>query len=164
MRSFASFLTVFGLAVFGTLVLRAETPKLRAPDTNRQHETIENVRQWAAVHLNENVACTQAAPAGTAKSMVVDFSASKHPGAATGVDVAGSVQSIFAVASAADIEFDHWGTLEGQRTAVYRYSYVVNGKTQAGFIFADESTGAIARMIMRVAPVPAHLFCVPQSR
>jgi hypothetical protein len=159
MRSFAPF-----LAILGSLVLRAETPKLLAPDANKQHETIENVRQWAAVHLNENVACTQAAPAGTAKSMVVDFAASKHPGTATSVDVAGSVQSIFAVASAADIEFDHWGTLAGQRTPVYRYSYVVNGKTQAGLIFAEENTGAIARMIFRVAAVPAHLFCVPQSR
>jgi hypothetical protein len=48
--------------------------------------------------------------------------------------------------------------------AVYNYSFQINGKTRAGSIFADETTGAISRITFRGADRPAHLFCSPQTR
>jgi hypothetical protein len=158
MRSIASY-----LALFCVLSVQGETPKLAS------QQMLENVKQFALMHLGrqENLDCRQMAEsAGSPKTIVVELAGTPaaNRGTATSVNPASMIQDVFAVSSGTSFGFDHWGTVEGQRRAVYRYGYQVNGKTHSGFIFADENTGAISRITFRGADAPAHLFCSVESR
>jgi len=158
MRCFA-----LSLAFFLTLSLRAESPKGAPPE-----QTLENVKQFAAAHLDprENLSCTQVASQTNTRTITVEFvdpSAPRH-GMATGIETGALFENVFAVSSGTGFQFDHWGTIHGDLKAVYRYSGQANGKTIAGLIFADQTTGAIARITFRGANQTAHLFCAAQSR
>ncbi|MGA3185480.1 MAG: hypothetical protein ABSF22_00085 [Bryobacteraceae bacterium] len=143
------------LAVLFALSLRAEIPKPQA---------LENIKQFALTHLDKeaNFSCTQAAFPGTAKAITVEFSGT-HRGAAPGIDAASLLQEVFAVSSGTQFAFDHWGLIGGKRVAAYRYSYLINGKTHAGLLYADANTGAISRVVFR-GTAPAHLFCSAEGR
>lgn|SRR5487761_2033279 len=134
------------------------------PDSARQEQTIANIRQYAAAHLNRDasLSCTQL-PANV-KTMTVEFDDSARRGAAPNTAMAGLVEEIFAPSSAAGFRWDHWANLNGKTLAVYAYSFTMNGKTRSGTVFADESTGAIARMTFRGVEAPAHLFCSARPR
>jgi hypothetical protein len=138
------------LAILFALSLRAETPRL-----------FENIRQSA--HGLTDLSCTQAAFPGTSKTITVEFSG-PHGGAASSIDAAGLLQDVFAVSSGTQFEFDHWGSLQGKRQSVYRYSYQINGTTHAGLIYADENTGVISRIVFRGVDTPAHLFCSTKTQ
>jgi hypothetical protein len=144
-------------AILLALSLRAETPKLAPPDSR----AIENVRQFA--HSLASLSCTQTTFPGTAKTITVEFSAPRA-GAASSIDTVSLLQDVFAVSSGTQFEFDHWGALDGKKLSVYRYSYQINGKTHAGSIYADENTGAIARVVFRGVDTPAHLFCSAKTQ
>jgi hypothetical protein len=156
MRSF-----VLSFAILFALSLQAETPVVARPDSARQQQTIENVKRFA--YNRAVLACTQAAFPGTAKTITMDFSG-PHAGSASGKDLSGAFEEVFAISSGTQFEWDHWGDLLGKKLAVYRYSYQISGKTHAGLIYADENTGAISRMVFRGADAPAHLFCSSQAR
>jgi len=158
MRSTASY-----LALFCVLSVQAETPKPAS------QQTLENVKQFALMHLGrqENLDCRQMAEsAGSPKTIVVELANTPavNRGSVTSINPATMIQDVFAISSGTSFGFDHWGAIEGQRQAVYHYGYQVNGKTHAGFIFADENTGAISRITFRGADAPAHLFCSVESR
>ena len=158
MRSFAS-----SLAFFCILSAQAQTPAAAPP------QTLENVQHFASSLLErvENLSCRQIAPtAGSPQTIVVEMSGERgvNRGTQTSIDTAALMQDVFAISSATTFEWDHWGTLQGKKLAVYRYSNQINGKTHAGFIFADENTGAISRITFRAAGVSSHLFCSSESR
>lgn len=162
MRCFASSLTLLC-----ALALHAETPaatRLSPPDALRQEQTINNVRQFAAAHLDRhaNLSCAQVS-APQAKTVTVDFSATPHRGTPSNFEATAALEEVLAPATGANFEFDHFGTIGGKATAAYRYSYQLEGKTHAGMIYADENTGALARVTFR-GSVPAHLFCSANPR
>jgi hypothetical protein len=151
MRSLSS-----SLAFFCALSLHAQTP-------DSEHErTLNNVRQFAST-LRENLSCVEASSPGSTNTITMEFSGA-HRGVPSTIDTSSLLQEVFAVSSGAEFHFDHRGTLNGKTMAVYNYSFQINGKTRAGSIFADETTGAISRITFRGADRPAHLFCSPQTR
>ena len=153
MRSLAT------LAFFFTISLEAQRTPSR-PEPARQDQILENVRQYAMGHLDraENISCSEAPFAGSAKTITVDFSGVSH-GTASSIDTASMIRDVFSPSSGAEIYRDHAGTLRGGTVGVYNYSFVSNGKTHAGSIYANEETGAIARITFRGADAAAHLFC-----
>jgi hypothetical protein len=153
MRSLAS------LALFSALSLQAQPAKL-APAEPR---TLETIKQFASAHL-EHLSCNQVEQPSNSKTITVEFldPSAPHHGTPTGIGTASLFEDVFAVSSATDFEWDHWGMLRGKKVAVYRYSNQINGKTHAGLVFADENTGAISRMTFRGADTAAHLFCLAQ--
>ncbi len=134
------------------------------PDSARQEQTISNIRQFAAAHLNRDASlvCT-ALPSGT-RTMTVEFGETPHRGAEPNTATTAMVEEVFAPSSGAEFRWDHFASLNGKSLVVYAYSFVMNGKTRAGAVFADESTGSIARMTFRGVDTPAHLFCSSSSR
>jgi len=96
--------------------------------------------------------------------MMVEFGETPHRGAEANTVTAALVEDVFAPSSAAEFRWDHWAAVNGKTLAVFAYSFVMNGKTHAGTVFADESTGAIARMTFRGVEAPAHLFCSASPR
>ncbi len=156
MRGIAS-----SLAFFCTLSLHAESPRLGPPDSMRQEQTLNRIKEFAAAL--DRLSCVQAPSPGSAKTITVEF-AGAHPGVPSSIDVAGLLQDVFAVSSQAEFHWDHSGTVRGQGLAAYNYSFQINGKTHAGSIYADENTGAISRITFRGADAPAHLFCSSQTR
>jgi hypothetical protein len=157
MRSIAS-----SLAFFCALSLHAESPRLTPPDSDRQERTLHNIKQFAAGSL-DRLSCTQSASAGSAKTITVEFSGARR-GTPSSVDTGRLLEDVFAPSSQTEFHWDHWGTIAGKAVGVYNYSFQINGKTHAGSIFADENSGAIARITFRGADAPAHLFCSAQSR
>lgn len=159
MRSFAS-----SLALVCAVSLYAESPKLAPPDSAREQQTLDNIKQFAATHLDRsaNLSCTQVGAPSSSKTITIELAPSRH-GTASSVDAAGLLEDVFAPSSATEFQWDHWSNGKGKTEAVYRYSSRANGKTRAGLIFADE-TGAISRITFRGAEAPAHLFCSAKSR
>jgi len=152
-----------GIAFFTCLLtVYAATPA--PPDASRQEQTISSIRQYAAGHLNRDtqIACSQAA-AGNTHTLTVDFTEAAHRGLASNADTAAMIETVFAPSSAAEFRWDHYATVGAKTLAVYAYSFVLNGKTHAGTIFADEDSGAIARMTFR-GEASAHLFCSAAPR
>jgi hypothetical protein len=159
MRSLA-----FSLALLSALSLQAQPPRISPP----QPQALENIKQFASAHLDprENLACTQVtAPANTRTITIemIDPSSPRH-GVPASIETGGLFQNVFSPSSGTNFEFDHWGTLQGKKMAVYRYSNQTGGKTHAGLVYADENTGAISRITFRAADTTAHLFCSAQSR
>jgi hypothetical protein len=156
MRSFAS-----SLAFFCALSLHADVRKPAPPDS-----TIDNIRQFAEVHLNRstNLSCTQMGSPASSGTVTIELSeTTPHHGAASNVDTGALFEGVFAASNATEFQFDHWGTVAGKVLAIYRYSNHVNGKTHAGLIYADETTGAISRITFR-GVAAAHLSCSANSR
>jgi hypothetical protein len=152
-----------GIAFF-TCLLTAYAATPTPPDAARQEQTISSVKEYAAGHLNRDahIACSQAA-AGNTHTLTVDFAEEPHRGLASSADTAAMIDAVFAPASAAEFRWDHYATVGAKTVAVYAYSFVLNGKTHAGTVFANEETGAIARMTFR-GETPAHLFCSAAAR
>jgi hypothetical protein len=154
MRSLASF-----VALLSAVSLRAQPPEQR---------TLENVKQFAAAHFDprENLSCSQVAPQSNTRTITVDIVDPSMPrhGTASTIETGSLFQDVFAVSSGTEFQWDHWGTIRGKKVAVYRYSNQINGKTHAGLVYADESTGAISRITFRGTDTTAHLFCAAQSR
>jgi hypothetical protein len=156
MRSLA-----LSLVFLSSLALQAQPPRLARPEP----QTLESIKLFASAHL-QDLSCNEVPQPGNSKSItieMVDPTGPRH-GTSSSIDTGSMFQDVFAVSSNTDFEFDHWGTLKGKRLAVYRYSNQINGKTHAGMVFADESTGAISRIIFRATDSAAHLFCTTQSR
>ncbi len=126
------------------------------------------MKQFASAHLDprENLSCTEVpSPANTHTiTMEMMDPSAPHHGTAASVNTGGLLQNVFAVSSATNFEFDHWGMLRGKKVAVYRYSNQISGKTHSGLVYADENTGAVSRITFRAAGTTAHLFCTAQSR
>jgi hypothetical protein len=154
MRSLA-----FSLAFFSALSLLAQPPKIAPP----QPQTLENIKQFAAAHFDprENLSCTELQPQANTRTVTIEMIDPSMPlhGTRSSIETGNLFDNVFSVASNTDFEWDHWGMLRGKKLAVYRYSNQTNGKTHAGLIYADESTGAISRMTFRGADTTAHLFC-----
>lgn len=153
-----------GILFFSCLLgVYAATPA--PPDSSRQEQTIANIRQYAAAHLNRdaNLACAQAAASSNTKTMIVEFTSGSRRAAASNVDTASMIDTVFAPSSGAEFRWDHWATVNGKTLAVYAYSFRAGDRTRAGLIFADEDSGAIARMTFR-GEAPAHLFCSARPR
>jgi hypothetical protein len=159
MRSLAS-----SLVFLSALSLHAQPQKLTPPEP----QTLENMKQFASTHFDprESVSCTQVEPPANTRTITIDFldPSAPHHGTAPSVDTGALFQDVFAVASGTEFQWDHWGSLRSKKMAVYRFSNRINGKTHAGLVFADESTGAISRMIFRGTDQTAYLFCSAQSR
>jgi hypothetical protein len=154
-----------GIAFFTCLLTAyAATPALAPPDASRQEATISSIKEYAAGHLNRDtkLACSQAAT-GNTHTMTVEFTATPHRGIESGADTAAMIETVFSASSAAEFHFDHYGTIGGKRLAAYAYSFVSNGKTHAGSVYANEDTGEIVRMTFR-GEASAHLFCSSSSR
>jgi hypothetical protein len=139
-----------------------QAQKIAAPEP----QSLEKIKQFASTHfdLRENLSCNEVERPSNSRTVtveIVDLSAPRH-GIPTRIDTASLFQNVFAISSGTDFEFDHWGTLKSKRTAVYRYSNQINGKTHAGLVYADENTGAISRITFRGTDVTAHLFCTAQ--
>ncbi len=149
---------------FLTCLLTAYAATAAPPDASRQEQTISSVKEYAAGHLNRDTkfACSQAA-AGNTKTLTVDFAETARRGTASNADTAALIETVFAPSSAAEFRWDHYSTVGAKTLAVYAYSFVLNGKTHAGTIFADEDSGAIARMTFR-GEASAHLFCSAAAR
>jgi hypothetical protein len=149
MRSFTT-----SLIFLSALSLEAQPPEPR---------TLENIKQFAAA---QNLSCNQVEPQSNTRTItieLVDPSTPRH-GIPSGIDTDALFKDVFSVSSGTDFQWDHWGTIRGKKTAVYRYSNQINGKTHAGLVFADENTGAISRITFRGTDSTAHLFCTPHSR
>jgi hypothetical protein len=152
------------LALIFVLALHAES-KLTPPDSVRELQTLDNIKQFALTHLDRsaNLSCTQIGAPSSSKTITIELAPSRH-GTRSGIDAASLLEDVFAPSSATEFQWDHWSNVKGKTEAVYRYSSRANGKTRAGLIFADE-TGAISRIIFRGAAAfrgadaPAHLFC-----
>jgi hypothetical protein len=153
---------VSSLAFFCALGLHAESPRVAPPDSDRQERTLHNIKQFASAQV-DRLSCTQIASPGSAKTITVEFSGARR-GTPSSIETGSLLQEVFAPSSQTEFHWDHWGTINGKAMAVYNYSFQVNGKTRAGSIFADENSGAIARITFRGADAPAHLFCSAQSR
>jgi hypothetical protein len=140
------------------LSLQAQPPKLAAPDPR----ALENIKQFVAEH--EKLSCNQVEPPSNSKTITLEFldPSTPHHGTPSGIDTASLFQNVFPASNLTDFEFDHWATIRGKKLVAYRFSNVVNGKTHAGSVYADENTGAISRIIFRPADQTAHLFCTPQ--
>jgi len=133
-----------------------------------QPQTLENIKQFAAAHLDprETFSCTELEPQANSKTVTIEMTDPSTPrhGTPSNFDTGGLLENVFSVSNNTDFEWDHWGMLRGKKVAVYRYSNQINGKTHAGLIYADENTGAISRITFRGADTTAHLFCAAQSR
>ena len=153
------------LALIFVLSLHAESPKLTPPDSAREQQTLDNIKQFALTHLDRgtNLSCTQVGTPASSKTITVELAPARH-GTPSSIDAAGLFEDVFAPSSATEFQWDHWSSVKGKTEAVYRYSSRANGKTRAGLIFADETTGAISRITFRGADAPAHLFCSANSR
>jgi len=154
MRSLAS-----SLAFFSALSLQAQPQKIAPP----QPQTLENIKQFAAAHLDprENLSCTELQPQANTRTVTIEMIDPTMPvhGTRSSIETGSLFDNVFSVSSNTDFEWDHWGMLRGKKLAVYRYSNRINGKTHAGLIYADENSGAISRMTFRGADTNAHLFC-----
>jgi hypothetical protein len=152
------------MGVLFALNLHAQPQKL-AP---AQPQTLENMKRFASVHLDprENLSCNQLEPQNSSKTVTIEMvdPSAPHHGTPSSVDTGALFENVFSVSSNTDFEWDHWGTLRGKKVAVYRYSNQINGKTHAGFVYADENTGAISRITFRGADTAAHLFCTAPTR
>jgi hypothetical protein len=159
MRSLAS-----SLACLFALTLHAQTPKLGPA----QPQTLENIKQFASAHFDprENLSCNEVMAPSSVRTVTVEFlePSTPHHGTPSSIDTSSLFQNVFSAESGTGFEWDHWGSLRGKKVAVYRYSNTLNGKTHAGLVFADESTGAISRITFRGTDTTAHLFCTAQSR
>lgn len=156
MRSFAS-----SLVLISSLTLQAQPAKLAPPEPR----VLESLRQFAATGF-DNLSCTQVEPQANTKVITIEFldpSSPRH-GIATNLETASLFQDVFAMSGNTNFEFDHWAMLRGNKVVVYRYNNQVNGRTHAGLVFADESTGAVSRMTFRAEDTTAHLFCSAHSR
>jgi hypothetical protein len=158
MRSFA-----FSLALLA-ISLQAQPPRIAPPNP----QALENMRRFAAVHFDprESLSCNEVERPSNSRTVTIEMTDPTAPrhGVPTGIDTAALFQTVFAISSGTEFQFDHWGTIRGQKLAAYRYSNQSNGKTYAGSIYADENTGAISRIIFRGTDQTAHLFCTAQSR
>jgi hypothetical protein len=157
MRSLALF-----LAVFYSFTLHAESSK-PAPD----QQTLESIKQFALTHLDRSagLSCTQAGSPSSSRTITIELSETpKHHGTDSSIDAGALFEHVFAPSGRTEFQFDHWAAIHGKNEAVYRYSNHNNGKTHAGLIYADETTGAISRITFRGADTAAHLFCSAQSR
>ena len=158
MRCFVS-----SLAFFCALTLHAESPK-PAPD----QQTLDNLKQFALTHFDRstNLSCTRAGLPTSSRTITIELTETRaHRGTGSNIDAGALFEDVFAPSSGTEFQFDHWGTIRGKIEAVYRYSGRSNGKTRAGLVYADEATGAIARITFRGADTAAHLFCsaLPES-
>lgn len=157
MRSFA-----FSLALFSVVNLKAQTPKPPEP------QALENIKQFASAHFDprENLSCNQVTSPSNSRTVTVEMMDPSTPrhGNPSSIDTGSLFQDVFAVSSGTEFQFDHWGMLRGKRVAVYRYSNTIAGKTHAGLVWADDKTGAIARITFRGTDTTALLFCPAQSR
>jgi hypothetical protein len=156
------------LALIFVLALHAES-KLTPPDSVRELQTLDNIKQFALTHLDRsaNLSCTQIGAPASSKTITIELAANRPQvthGTPSAIDASGLLEDVFAPSSATEFQWDHWSNVKGKTEAVYRYSSRANGKTRAGLIFADE-TGAISRITFRGAAAfrgadaPAHLFC-----
>ncbi len=144
------------LAFFLTLALQAQ--KMRPPEP----QAIEKIRQFASAR--ENLSCNEVPSTANTRTVTIDFLDPTAPfhGTRSTLQTVPLFQDVFAVSSSTGFEFDHWGTLKGKKMAVYRYSNQINGKTHAGLVYADETSGAISRITFRGTDATAHLFCRAQ--
>ena len=151
------------LALIFVLSLHAES-KLTPPDSVREQQTLDNIKQFASTHLDRgvNLSCTQVGTPASSRTITIELAANQH-GTPSAIDASALLEDVFAPSSATEFQWDHWSNVKGKTEAVYRYSSRANGKTRAGLIFADE-TGAISRITFRGADAPAHLFCSANSR
>lgn len=158
MRSLASFLTFLPL-------LAAESPVVIPPP---QAQTLDSIKQFAAAHLDprEERYCAQVSDPINSKTITIELldTTEHHRGTPSTINTGSLFDNVFAQSAGTDFEFDHWTTLKSKRMAVYRFSNRFNSQTHAGWIWADENTGAIARMMFRSAGTTAHLFCSAQTR
>ena len=129
-----------------------------APDASHQEQTISSIRKYAVEQLAE-VGCVQAAVPNS-KTLTVDFEGG-HRGPA--VEASSLLKEVFAPSSNAQFRFDHFAEIGGKKLAAYAYSYSVAGKNHSGVVYADQETGAIARITFR-GESPAHLFCDAAAR
>jgi hypothetical protein len=140
---------------------------LPPPDAARQQNDLTNIQLYVSQHFNRETKfnCAQTPDVSNSRTVTIELSigGAPHQGATTGVDTASLLQEVFAPSSGTVFEFDHYGNLQGQTMAVYRYSYTVNGSARAGTIFANETTGAVLRMTFRGTGTAAHLFCLAQQ-
>jgi hypothetical protein len=153
MRSFAS-----SLVLISALTLQAQ-PKISPPEPR----ALENLKQFAVAGF-DNLSCNQVDPQGNTKTITIEFldpSSPRH-GIASSLETGTLFKDVFAISSNTDFEFDHWAMLRGKKVVVYRYSNQINGKTHAGLVYADESSGAVSRITFRAADITAHLFCTAQ--
>src|SRR5271154_3975792 len=99
MRSLAFSLTLL-------CTLQAETLK---PDALRQEQTINNVRQFAAGHLDRhaNLSCAQVPSPASTKTITVDLAETPHHGVPSSIDARGLIEDVLAVSSGAEFAFDH---------------------------------------------------------
>jgi hypothetical protein len=159
MRSLAS-----SLALFCTLSLHGQPARLAPPEP----QALENIKQFAAAHFDarENLSCSQVALPSNTRTITLDFldPSTPHHGTASTVDTTSLLQDVFPISAGADFEFDRWALLRNKKVAVYRFSNRINGKTRAGLIYGDETTGAISRIMFRGTDETAQLFCSAQSR
>ena len=133
-----------------------------------QPQTLDSVKQFAAAHLDvrETRYCAEVMAPEKSRTITIDFTetAEHHRGTPSKIDTGSMFENVFAPSAGTDFEFDHWSSFKGKKLAVYRYSNRFNGRAHAGYIWADENTGAIARMMFRAADTTAHLFCSADSR
>jgi hypothetical protein len=140
-------------AFFFALSLQAQPPR---------PELLEKVKQFSPP---ESVSCTQVAPSTNSRTITMemtDLSTLPH-GTPSSLDTRTLLQDVFSPSSGTGFEFDRWASVKGKKTAVYRYSNRIDGKTHAGLVYADEN-GTISRITFRAADTTAHLFCSAQSR
>jgi hypothetical protein len=87
----------------------------------------------------------------------------------TGVGASVPVDQMMAdlFSSAPQFSFAFVATLQGRRTAVFRYSDHADGATRAASIYADPQTGAVYRILFSGFDVPGHFasyHCTEERR